>query len=192
MTLAPLFFHCLVYCMRYILQYGRELVKLTSLLSLCSWIFRVQSRDIMLGFFLFLSYTLFSAVHVSLGVRWAALSLSIAQGMVCIVTTGELFCLPGPLLLHADSTTSVPIANTIFLLEARKEHVVRWLQVSEQVFVDGCPFDNCYLWCAAVRKLNLISQAESFPALNSNWGSYFTLAFPFHPVPTIWCIWYIN
>lgn len=128
------------------------------------------------------SPTLFSLLSMSPWESGGLPSLSIAQGMVCIVTPGELFCLPGPLLLHADSTTSVPIANSIFLLEARKEYVVRWLQVSEQVFVDGCPFDNCYLWCVAVRKLNLISRAESFPALNSSWGSYFTLAFPFASV----------
>lgn len=190
--LDPLFFHCLVYFMRYILQYMRESVKLTALLYLCSWIFHAQSCDIMLGFFLFLSYTPCNVVHVSLGVRWAAMSLSTPQGMVCIAMPGELFCLLRPLLLHADSTTSaLPITNIIFLLEVRNEHVICRLQVSEKVFVDDCPFGNCYLWCAAVRKLHLISQAEIFPVLTSSWGNYFTLVFPFHPMLRIQYTWYI-
>lgn len=171
------------------MKYMKELVKLTSLLYLCSWIVHVQSHRIMLGILLFPSYPPFTAVHVSLEARWAVLSLSTSQEMVSVATPGEFFWLP--LLLHADSTTSVPIATIIFLLEVINEHVVCRLQVSEQVFVDGCPFDSCYLWCAAVRKLNLISLAETFLVLNSSWGNYFILAFPSLPVPTIWYTWYI-
>ena len=61
---APLFFHCLVYFLRYMLWYMGELVRLTSLLYLGSWIFLVQACD-MFRFFIFLSPTPFSAVHVS-------------------------------------------------------------------------------------------------------------------------------
>lgn len=106
------------------------------------------------------------------------------NGLLC--NARRPFCLLRPLLLHADSTTSaLPITNIIFLLEVRNEHVVCRLQVSEKVLVDGCPFGNCCMWCAGVRKLNLISQAETFPVLNSSWVNYFTLAFTCHPMPTI-------
>lgn len=55
-------------------------------------------------------------------------------------------------------TSALPVANINFLLEIRNEHVVCRLQVSEKVFVDSFTFGNCYLWCAAVRKLNWIRQ----------------------------------
>lgn len=175
------------------MKYMRELVKLTSLLYLCSWIVHVQSHHIMLVGNSSLSLIPFSFPHTLslLSVSpWKLDGLpcpSLQQGGWSLCKPGDFFCLS--LLLHADSTTSVPIATILFLLEVRNEHMVCTLQVSEQVFVDGCPSDSCYLWCAAVRKLNLISLAETFLVLNSNWGNYFILAFPSLPVPTIWYTW---
>lgn len=114
---APLFFHCLVYFLRYILRYMGEFLRPTSLLYLGSWIFVVQACDMFI-FFIFLSPTPFSAVYVS---WWESGGLPCPppQHRVCIARPGESFCLCRPLLLHAASTSSVPIANIIFLLNTQ-------------------------------------------------------------------------